>query len=262
MNKKEYAFLKRHIDIGNCGQHDLDNSFLRGRPRTFDEIKKHRSGGLIEEFGVWQEDHPGCMPIGICKENTHNIPGMHYVAMVYEDERGGRYYVHVPGYWIPEYEAFDQGENAMGEARDKFWEDCGREDFGRVTTPTEEELDAVEKSDLSRNFEAGQTEKPAEEKKSEDAKSKTKAIKAYFTCDALHTLETAYKYMREEGEIGIALGLRYVFEQLQRIAERAAELDDPQLHISMLKLHLYDVEDVNSKINEMNERINNKKQED
>jgi len=271
MKKEIYAFLERHVDLYNCGQHDLDNSFIMGSPLTREELENlgHRSGGLVDEFSCWQDDHWMCTPLGICKENTHNVPGMRYIAMVYEDDRGNRYYVHVPGYWLEEYKVFDQGEEAMAIARDKYWDECETEDFGRPTTPTEEELDEVaeqlSKSELQNPDPAEHEEKqPEPEPEIEKVKYATKIEskpgikihKAYFTVDALHILEVAFDYMNEAGEIGTALGLQYVHEQLQRIAQRAIELDDPGLHIPMLLMHMYDgVDDLYGEVDKMKEKI-------
>lgn len=109
----DYSFLFRHVDLHNIGQHDMCNAFLRGN-------------GLAEEFALWQEDTPGAIPIGVCPEAGKRFYGMDYIAMVFEDEDGRRYYVHVPGGWVAEARVAVQGPEAMKEARQN-WE---LENFG------------------------------------------------------------------------------------------------------------------------------------
>lgn len=108
MSTPDYSFLFRHVDLRNIGQHDMYNAFLRGN-------------GLAEEFALWQEDTPGAIPIGVCPEAGRRVCRMDYIAMVFEDEKGRRYYVHVPGGWVAEARVADQGPQAMKEARHN-WE--------------------------------------------------------------------------------------------------------------------------------------------
>ena len=106
----DYSFLFHHVDRDNCGQHDMYNGFLC-------------CNGLSDGFADWQEENPGAIPIGVCPENTHNTsddPLGQFLAMVYEDPDGNRYFVHVPRYWIEEARVADQGEQAMEDARWMF----------------------------------------------------------------------------------------------------------------------------------------------
>ncbi len=275
MSKELYAFLERHIDLYNCGQHDLDNSFLLSDYGQIMKGLKHARDGLVPEFASWSSSHWMCTPIGICPENMHNTPGMRYVAMVFEDDRGNRYFVHVPGYWVDEYKVFDQGEEAMAIARDEFHRRCEEEDYGRSATLTEDEIDEAaeqlsepepepaEPESAEAAEETQQDPEPEIEKVKYETKiqsaSQPKTLHAYFTCDALHTLEVAFDFLNEAGEIGIALGLREIYGQLLRIAERAIKLDDPGLHIPMLLMHMYDgVDDLYGEVNKMKEALKEK----
>lgn len=273
MSKELYAFLERHIDFYNCGQHDLDNSFLLSDYGQIMKGLKHARDGLVPEFASWSSSHWMCTPIGICPENMHKTPGMRYVAMVFEDDQGNRYFTHVPGYWVDEYKVFDQGEEAMEIARDEFHRRCEEEDYGRPSTLTEDEIAeaaeqlAEEKMPEPDPVKVEEEKQPEPEPEIEKVKYETKiqpvsqpkTRHAYFTCDALHTLEVAFDFLNEAGEIGIALGLREIYGQLLRIAERAIKLDDPGLHIPMLLMHMYDgVDDIYDEVNKMKEALKEK----
>jgi hypothetical protein len=273
MSKELYAFLERHIDLYNCGQHDLDNSFLLSDYGQIMKSLKHARDGLVPEFASWSSSHWLCTPIGICPENMHKTPGMRYVAMVFEDDNGNRYFVHVPGYWVDEYKVFDQGEEAMAIARDEFHRRCEEEDYGRPATLTEDEITEAaeqlteEKMPESDPVKVEEEKQPEPEPEIEKVKyatklaleTQTKCTRAYFTCDALHTLEVAFDFLNEAGEIGTAMGLQYIYGQLQRIAERAIELDDPGLHIPMLLMHMYDgVDDTYGEVSKMKEALKEK----
>jgi len=75
-----------------------------------------------------------------------------------------------------------------------------------------------------------------------------------MTVDALRILEQTVQD-DEEMAVGIKMGLIYIHGLLQKIAQRATELDDPILHKYMLQLHLYDVENVSGAIEQMETRI-------
>jgi len=265
--KDIYGFLKHHVDLYNCGVHDMDNSFL------------HKEG-LVEEFAAWQGTHEDCVPIGICKENCKKLPGMRYYAMVFEDERGGRYYTHVPGYWEVEYDVFDKGAEAMEKARSEWyrqWESdyvqqdkvpiprdkylCDVLDLGGLRaaygtededTPTEPEPEPKPEPEPEPEPVPEQPEKKPESQPDESA---AKVRTAYFTCDALHSLEVAHALLAEAGETGAAMGLQFIHGLLQKIAARAIELDDKKLHVLMLKLHLYDVDNPSDVIAEINQEL-------
>lgn len=102
----DYSFMDKHVDISNIGQHDLDNYFVHGE-------------FMCWQFPTWQKTHPGCVPIGICKEST-NCDGM-FVAMVFEDSNGGRYYTHVPACWEAEAPVANEGWEACQKAQREWW---------------------------------------------------------------------------------------------------------------------------------------------
>lgn len=74
-----------------------------------------------------------------------------------------------------------------------------------------------------------------------------------MTVDALHILEQIAQ--EDEMPFGIKLGAGMIHGLLQKVASRAAELNDPQLNVLMLKLHLYDVPNVSKAIAEQEELI-------
>ena len=102
----DFSFLDKHVDIYNLGQHDLDNSFI------FTDF-------IVWQFPVWQAHHEGCVPIGICEESTDGNGA--YIAMVFEDEDGNRYYTHVPASWKDEAKVAHLGWEACQEARYNWW---------------------------------------------------------------------------------------------------------------------------------------------
>lgn len=266
MNKDTYSFLERNVDYYNCGQHDMDNSFLL------------KAEGLVEEFAAWQANSPDFTPIGICRENVKSIPGMRYFAMVFEDERGRRYYVHVPGYWADEYAVIDQGPAAMEKARREFEAVCEKEDYGASISNLDEsakeelfdevaqQLSGAEMPSLSN---PGPEPEPEEEQpvprreipapKNETPESGKTVKQVYFTCDARHVLDTVYNLAKEYADAdapGVMFGSQFIFAQLQKIAARAAELNDPELNVSMLMLHMYDdVPDVHDAIAAEKKRV-------
>lgn len=262
--KDIYKFLEHNVDLYNCGEHDMDNSYLAG------------SEGLVEEFARWQSSHEDCTPIGICKENVHTIPGMRYYAMVFEDDRGCRYYTHIPGYWIDEYKVFAKGGKAMKAARDKLYKQWAKEDYEKkkksggqkrdpylcdaLDTGGVKEALGIPNEDHPDYKPPSPPPEPEPEPKHDPEVNTgpTKSEKICFLCDALHTLENAHAYLYEAGEIGTAFGLRYIHGALQQIAARAIELDDPQLHITMLKLQLYDVENPREAIKKIEEKMKEK----
>ena len=112
MKTFDYSFLDKHVDSTNLGQHDNDNSFL------FKDC-------LLDQFAAWESTHPWCIPIGICPEaKNHSADKIYeFIAMVYEDETGNRYYVHVPDSWPAEREAAERRDWAgMKEAQHTFHE--------------------------------------------------------------------------------------------------------------------------------------------
>lgn len=259
MDKETYSFLERNVDYYNCGQHDMDNSFLL------------KAEGLVEEFAAWQANSPDFTPIGVCRENVKSIPGMRYFAMVFEDDRGRRYYVHVPGYWADEYAVIDQGPAAMEKARRGFEAACEKEDYGASISDLDDsakeelfdeaaqQLSGAEMPSLSNPDPEPEPEEeqpiprretPAPKNKTEPTDKTTKQV--YFTCDARHVLDTVYNLAKESAgpdAVGIMFGSQFIFEQLQKIAVRAAELNDPELNASMLMMHMYDdVPDVHEAI--------------
>lgn len=106
MSTPDYSFCFRHVDVANCGQHDMYNGFLAEE-------------GLAKQFADWQEENPGAIPVGVCPENQHNIGKVcgEFIAMVFEDEEGRRFFVHVPAYWVDEAKVANRGERAMEDAR-------------------------------------------------------------------------------------------------------------------------------------------------
>lgn len=105
-SKEDYSFLEHHVDISNLGEHDSDNSFL------FSDF-------LIWQFPSWKKNHEDCIPIGICSESTNGPDGW-FVAMVFEDAQGNRYYTHVPASWVEEAKVVDKGWEACQEAQRKW----------------------------------------------------------------------------------------------------------------------------------------------
>ena len=77
-----------------------------------------------------------------------------------------------------------------------------------------------------------------------------------MTVDALHILEEVVQ--EDEMPFGIKLGVGMIHRLLQKVASRAAKLNDPQMNVLMLKLHLYDVPNVSKAIAEQEEIMNNK----
>ena len=109
MTAADYSFLFKPVDLHNIGQLDIDNAFLR------------HGNGLAEDLAAWMENTPGAIPIGVCHEAARRCCGVEYIPMVFEDEDGRRYYVHVPGYWGEEARVAAQGPQAMKKARDCWW---------------------------------------------------------------------------------------------------------------------------------------------
>ena len=103
----DFSFLNKHVDIYNLVQHDMDNSFI------FQDF-------IVWQFPAWQARHENCTPIGICEESTNGYYG-EFIAMVFEDEDGNRYYTHVPASWIDEAKVAHLGWEACQEARRKWW---------------------------------------------------------------------------------------------------------------------------------------------
>lgn len=77
-----------------------------------------------------------------------------------------------------------------------------------------------------------------------------------MTVDALHILEE----VAQEDEIpyGMKLGGVLIHGLLMAVASRAAELDDPQLNILMLKLHLFEIDDIWEEIRKQEEMVSKK----
>ena len=69
------------IAAGNIGEHDADNSFM--------------SAPLEKQLDEWQQDHEGCVPIGICYDKSVGRYDGEYQPMVFEDDKGDRYYTHI-----------------------------------------------------------------------------------------------------------------------------------------------------------------------
>jgi len=80
--------LDSHINISNIGEHDADNRFIVG------DVEKWMS--------KWQEDHEGCVIIGICYDESIKKYETYY-PMVYEDENGNRFYTHIDVEFLKEY---------------------------------------------------------------------------------------------------------------------------------------------------------------
>lgn len=90
-NKKEeikiaVASTKHHVDKYNIGQHDQDNSFMWCET-------------IVDQFNYWRMQNPQCVPIGFCDEEFEDRGGFKFIAFVYENWFGNRYYVHVPEEW-------------------------------------------------------------------------------------------------------------------------------------------------------------------
>lgn len=256
MKKGIYRFLEHHVDWYNCGEHDLDNSFLL--------VKGEQ--GLVPEFNKWQDNHPDCVPVGVCEQRRDESPSMLYVAMVFEDEDGRRYFVHVPSYWIDEYKAFDDGPEAMREARERAFDEynkaAAKDDAVQKDEPAATEHETPNpciKTDPDENPPIHVLSPPEDPKDTiERLKSSGTAKRVYFKCDARKLLENAIKYIYEDSggiDFGEAAGLQIVFRELETIARRAIELDDPGMHISMLRLGMYDTDDVDGAIDEMKKRL-------
>jgi len=109
MNQFDYSFLEKHVDANNLGEHDPDNWFIHAE-------------FLIWQFAAWQHNHPDCTPIGICPEARNNISD-DFIAMVFEDSKGNRYYTHVPESWIAQAKVADGGWMAMQEAQRQWYRD-------------------------------------------------------------------------------------------------------------------------------------------
>lgn len=77
----------------------------------------------------------------------------------------------------------------------------------------------------------------------------TESYKARITVDALHILEQVAQ--DAELAIGIRLGATAIHGMLQKVAKRASELDDPELNYAMLYMHLYDVDNLQEVMDEM-----------
>ena len=75
-----------HVDIHNVGEHNPDNRFML-----------HNSAE--EQYDYWKKNNPDCVPIGFCEEACKVTFGFKRIAFVFEDEKGNRYYVHVPENW-------------------------------------------------------------------------------------------------------------------------------------------------------------------
>lgn len=110
----DVSFMHRHVNLQNIGQHDLDNSFIH-------------ADYMCWQFPAWQANHPGCTPVGICREST-NGRGL-YFAMVFEDEKGNRYFTHVPASWEEEAKVIDKGWEACRDAMDKWWKEHKRKEL-------------------------------------------------------------------------------------------------------------------------------------
>lgn len=88
---KEWAFRKNSIARENIGEHDADNRFM--------------GYGIHRQLTEWQEDHPGCTPIGICYDKAEEKYGC--FPMVYEDQDGNRFYTHCDIKTVEEYIGLD-----------------------------------------------------------------------------------------------------------------------------------------------------------
>jgi hypothetical protein len=245
--KHDFSFLFRHVDINNLGQHDLYNGFLRKE-------------GLVEEFEDWQENNPGAVPVGICEECRSECGNFVYVAMVYEDEEGRRYFVHVPHTWIAQARVYDQGPEAMEDARClELFGITGRERANAL-----EELAKAVPAQLAEKS-AGTTEpEPAKEpeaaKEPEPQEPSRKVAHLKFSVDALHLIED----LIDDGQAaGISIGLGLLHGLLQSVAKRATELDDPELHLLMIRMRLYDIpaDELEKTEAELRERMNARKAE-
>ena len=76
---------------------------------------------------------------------------------------------------------------------------------------------------------------------------------AVTTVDSLHLLEQIAR--EDDLPYGIRLGVCILHTLLQRCASSAVRLNDPELNITMLKLHLYDVENVSEEIDKQKELL-------
>lgn len=102
----DFSFLNKHVDEMNLGQHDMDNSFI------FTDF-------IVWQFPAWQSRHEDCIPIGVCEECTSGRGA--FIAMVFEDSKGNRYFTHVPASWKEEAKVAHLGWEACQEARRKWW---------------------------------------------------------------------------------------------------------------------------------------------
>lgn len=108
--KPEYQFLKKHVDRTNLGQHEGYNGFIV------------TSSGFLGQFADWKSEFPDCIPIGVCKESRPKLDHSGtFMAMVFEDSEGRRYFVHVPACWVDEAEVEHKGPKAMEEAKMAFY---------------------------------------------------------------------------------------------------------------------------------------------
>ncbi len=92
MLKDDFYFIDNKIAKENIGEHDGDNRFL--------------CEDLENMMNAFYETHSGCTPIGICYEDEHpRFKG--FFPMVFEDENGNRFYVHIDIKSIKEYLELD-----------------------------------------------------------------------------------------------------------------------------------------------------------
>ena len=84
-----------------------------------------------------------------------------------------------------------------------------------------------------------------------------KKHKVRMTVDALHVLEQV-AHEADSLPFGIRFGVAAIHGMLQKVAKRASELDDPELNYAMLYMHLYDVEDTQAAMDEMEELMKKK----
>ena len=231
----DLSFLGRHVDLYNCGQHDLDNSYM---------FECDLNSTLEQEVEAFMRRHEDCVPVGICEENRD----WSTVALVFEDQDGNRYFTHVPEYWLREYEVLGDPEAMMQAKHDYI---AGKHKRGNAQVPA-----WARPMPPDEDFRPAEKEPGEEESAPEEPPVQLGKKPVFFKCDAVKMLEDIMRKAEKNGEAGNLVALRFLCKQLYGIARRAIELDDPRLHMLLLSMGLYEgVEDVDAEIQKMKERL-------
>lgn len=242
---KDLSFLGRHVDLYNCGQHDLDNSYM---------FECDLNSTLEQEVEAFMRRHEDCVPVGICEENRD----WSTVALVFEDQDGNRYFTHVPEYWLREYEVLGDPE-AMMKAKHDYLAGNHKHESNRAPAwakplPPDEDFRTDEEEPEKEEPEKEESEK--EEPVPEEPPVQLGKKPVFFKFNAVEILEDIMRKAEENGEAGNLVALRFLCRQLYGIANRAIELDDPRLHILLLSMGLYEgVEDIDAEIQKMKEKL-------